>query len=227
MLYLIGLGLNEKSLSKEGLDAVKKCDKVYLENYTVEFPYAIEKLKLRKKIEKLGRSGVESDKLIEESNKENVALLVYGSPLFATTHSSLLKELKGKVKVIFNASIFDAVAGTGLQLYKFGKIASMPTWLKNYEPDSFIDIVIGNKKIDAHTLILVDIGLHFADSLNQLVEAAKRKKLKLDKIIVCSRMGINDKIYYESIDKLKRRKIESPYCLIVPGKLHFMEGELL
>ena len=38
MLYLIGLGLNEKSISLEGLEAVKKCKKVYLEGYTVDFP---------------------------------------------------------------------------------------------------------------------------------------------------------------------------------------------
>ena len=34
-LYFIGLGLNnEKDITINGLDAVKKCDIVYLENYT-------------------------------------------------------------------------------------------------------------------------------------------------------------------------------------------------
>ena len=39
MLYLIGLGLNEKSLSKEAIEIIKRCKKVYLEDYTVDFPY--------------------------------------------------------------------------------------------------------------------------------------------------------------------------------------------
>ena len=43
MLYLIGLGLNEKSISKESLASAKKCEKLYLEGYTVDFPYDIEK----------------------------------------------------------------------------------------------------------------------------------------------------------------------------------------
>ena len=39
MLYIIGLGLNFDGISKFGLGVVKKCKKVYLENYTVDFPY--------------------------------------------------------------------------------------------------------------------------------------------------------------------------------------------
>jgi diphthine synthase len=52
LLYLIGLGLNEKGISLEGLESVKKCTKVYLEGYTVDFPYGIELLEkiLGKKI---------------------------------------------------------------------------------------------------------------------------------------------------------------------------------
>ena len=44
MLYLIGLGLNENGISKQGLDVIGKCKKIYLENYTVEFPYSISDL---------------------------------------------------------------------------------------------------------------------------------------------------------------------------------------
>jgi len=44
MLYLIGLGLNENGISRNGLNVVSKCKKVYLENYTIDFPYSIERL---------------------------------------------------------------------------------------------------------------------------------------------------------------------------------------
>ena len=32
MLYLIGLGLNERSISHEGLEAIEKCKRVYLDD---------------------------------------------------------------------------------------------------------------------------------------------------------------------------------------------------
>jgi len=44
MLYIIGLGLNERGISLEGKDAVKKCKIFYLESYTVEFPYSLKDL---------------------------------------------------------------------------------------------------------------------------------------------------------------------------------------
>ena len=35
MLYFVGLGLgDEKDITVKGLEIVKKCDKIYLENYT-------------------------------------------------------------------------------------------------------------------------------------------------------------------------------------------------
>ncbi len=233
MLYIIGLGLNEKSISLEGLEAIKKCKKVYLEGYTVDFPYDINNLEkvIGKNIIKLERGDVESDKLVKESKKEDVGLLVYGSPLFATTHMTLIADLKKEkvgIKIIYSASIFDAIAETGLQLYKFGKISSMPKWQKNFEPESFLDYVIENKKINAHSIILVDIGLGFSDALEELEKSCENKKINLDNLIVCAGMGTEKaKIYYGKINKLKKKKIIPPYCFIIPEKMHFLEKEIL
>jgi len=96
MLYLIGLGLNEKGISKQGLEALDKCKKIYLESYTVDFPYSIEELEkvIEKKIIPANREKVENLSIVEEAKKENIALLVYGSPLFATTHITLIQEAK-------------------------------------------------------------------------------------------------------------------------------------
>src|SRR5574343_531174 len=99
MLYLIGIGLNEKSISKEAFEIIKKSKKVYIEGYTVDFPYEFSELEAQiGKFEILGREDVESEKLIEESKKHDISLLVYGSPLFATTHITLLNDCK-KAKV--------------------------------------------------------------------------------------------------------------------------------
>ena len=232
MLYIIGLGLNEQGISKQGMLAIGKCKKVYVEGYTVDFPYDIEKeLKLSKKLEILDRKDVESNFLIKEAKSRKIALLVYGSPLFATTHMSLVKDAKEqgvRVRIIYSASIFDAIAETGLQLYKFGKIASMPQWKNNYEPDSFLDIVKENRSIKAHSLILVDIGFHFKKALVQLEMAARNKDVELGKMVVCSKMGTDEKeIFYGTSDELRKKHIEAPYCFILPEEMHFMEKELV
>ena len=224
MLYLIGLGLNEKGISLEGLEVIKKCRKVYLEEYTVNFPYKKEKLEkiIGKKVISVNREFVENkmDELIKEAKKEDVILLIYGSPLTATTHISLIHEAeKNKVKyeVIYSASIIDAVSETGLQVYKFGKIASIP----KHESSSFFEIIKDNQKIHAHSLILVDIGLELNDAFKKLGNIK-------EKILICSQLGTKSKkIFYGKISELKNREIKQPYCIIIPAKLHFIEEEVL
>jgi len=236
MFYLIGIGLNLESISLEALEALKSCEKIYMESYTVELPYKIEELHglieevLKKRIIHLTRIMVEGEKFLEEARDKNIALLVYGSPLTATTHISLILKCRKeniKYRVLHNASILDAISETGLQAYKFGKITSMPAWKDNYKPDSFIDIIKDNLKIKAHTLILVDIGLSYPEALRQLEEAASNK-LKLDKIIVCSQLGTEkSRIFYEKFQELAGREIYAPFCFIIPSSLHFLEEEAL
>jgi diphthine synthase len=232
MLYLIGLGLNSRGISKEGMLALEGCKKVYVEGYTVDFPYDIEKeLKLGKNLEILDRAKVESNFLIKEAKSRKVALLIYGCPLFATTHMSLIQDAhaqKVRTKVIYSASVFDSIAETGLQLYKFGKIASMPTWSGNYEPDSFIEIVKENQSIKAHSLILIDIGLNFKKAIVQLEMAAQNKGFDLKKIIICSKIGTDEKqILYGTTEYLRKKSIDSPFCFIIPSELHFLEKEVI
>jgi diphthine synthase len=233
MLYIIGLGLNEKGISLEGVETLKRCKKVYLENYTVNFPYSEKKLEkiIKKKIIPAGREFVEGNSLIGEAKKEDICLLVYGSPLTATTHIALIHEAKKskvKCRIIYSSSIFDAIAETGLQIYKFGKIASMPKWSRNFTPKSFMEIVKQNMEIDSHSLILIDISLELGKAIEELEESAREYNLKLDKILVCSKLGTGEsKIIYGSMKNLKNKKIKMPYCIIVPSRLHFMEQEVM
>lgn len=232
MFYLIGLGLDEKSISLEALEACRKADKSYIEYYTVEFPYSIEKLEkvIGKRIIPLTRIMVEHEEFLDEARKKDIILLVYGSPLTATTHISLLLKCRKErieYRVLHNASIFDAVCETGLQVYKFGKTASMPKWEEKHKPKSFIDIVKFNQLIKAHTLILVDIGLDYGDALRQLQECCKGK-IKLDKIVVCSKLGtIDARIYYDFLPELYGKEVYAPFCFIIPSSLHFLEEEAL
>jgi len=227
MLYLIGLGLNEKGISLEGIEIARKCE-CYLEGYTVDFPYKQEDLEkiIGKKVIILKREEVESENIVDKARQKEVALLVYGSPLFATTHVALLQmciEQKVKYKIVHSASIFDAIAETGLQMYKFGKTASLPAWTEKHKPMSFAEVIKENLVIKAHTLLLVDIGLEFKEALKQLTDS-----VEINELVVCSNMGTNKaKIAYGNVEKLTKQKIEKPFCFIIPSELHFLEQEFL
>ena len=176
------------------------------------------------------RNLVESDFLIKEAKKQNIALLIYGDPLSATTHISLLNESKKsgvKVEILHNTSIINAITETGLQLYKFGKTASIPKWKENYKPKSFYEFIKENQSINAHTLLLVDIGLNLRDALNELSEASNRN-LSDKIIIICSQLGTDkSKIINGKIKELIKKKIKEPFCIIIPASLHFTEAEFL
>lgn len=237
MLYLIGLGLNVDGISEFGKEVAKRCKRVYLENYTINLPYSEGELReklLLKKVIPADRKFIESEQIVDEAKRQDVALLIYGSPLTATTHISLINEAKRlnvKYKIIYSASIIDAVAETGLQLYKFGKIASMPKWdeKKNFTPDSFMEIVKENQSINAHSLILIDIDLEFKDALNELKISAEKNNIKIDNLILCQSLGTkHSKIFYGPIKKFNMfDSVRMPYCIIIPGPLHFVEKEML
>jgi diphthine synthase len=236
MLYLIGLGLDKKDISLKALEAVKKCDSVYLEVYTnviLSSQKDIEKV-IRKKVIKADRKDVEEGKeILENAKKKNVALLVSGDPLSATTHIELIlraKKEKIKVKVVHAPSVFTAVAETGLQLYKFGKTASIARWQPNFHPESFYDIIKENLRVHAHTLVLIDIGLDVREALGYIDSIAKMRDPEMleRKIIACEQLGTDkQKISYGKLDELLKKKYSLPACIIIPGGLHFMEIEFL
>lgn len=240
MLYLIGMGLRGDDIPYSGVCAVKKkCDTVYCERYT-NLP-GIEKKELEKildtSITVVEREDVEEKEIIiDEAERNNVALLVFGDPLAATTHIDLVLQAKKKeidVKIIHAASIFSAVSETGLQLYKFGKTVSLVYSEKNYSPTSFYDTIVSNKERGLHTLLLLDIKEDEQRYMNpneafEIIEKVDKKGV-VDRIVAVSRLGREDQqIVYGSIDDLKSLKYGAPpHCLIVPGNLHFLEEEFL
>jgi len=228
MLNLIGLGMNENSLTAEALEAIKSSDKIYLENYTINFPYKIKDLNLN--ITELSRQQIEDESILKEAKTKNISLLIYGDALSATTHIQLILAAKKQnisCRIFHNASILTTIAETGLQLYKFGKTASMPNWKEHTnKPTSFANIIKQNQSIDAHTLILTDIGLEIKDAISQLKESTQSIP---NKIITLSSAGTkNQKIFYDNPENLaKNKQIKMPFCLIIPADLHFLEEEFL
>jgi diphthine synthase len=168
VLYLVGLGLGDvEDITLRGLNAVKKCSKVYLEAYTSILSYGLSKTQLEesygREIEEADREFVESacDGVLNSAKTEDIALLVVGDPFGATTHSDLVlraKSLGTPVKVIHNASIVNAVGCCGLQLYSFGEIVSIVMWTENWQPDSYYDKIRANRERGLHTLCLLGLS---------------------------------------------------------------------
>jgi diphthine synthase len=210
-----------------GKKILKNVKKIYLESYTVEFPYTKKELEkeLKIKVVDAGREFVESERIVEEAKDEDVALLVYGSPLVATTHISLINACKSggvKFQVLHAGSVFDAVAESGLSFYKFGKTASLPAWSSGFTPKSFMEIIEDNLKIGAHTLLLIDIGLSFDSAREQLVKSGVSGK-----VVVCSRLGVKSRFYYDELGEIDGDRVKAPFCIIVPGKIEEYEVEAL
>jgi len=102
----------------------------------------------------------ESDEILRDADKEDVALLVVGDPFGATTHTDIIlraRALKVPTRVIHNASIMNAVGACGLQLYNFGQTVSLVFFTDTWKPDSFYDRIKENVDLGMHTLVLLDI----------------------------------------------------------------------
>ncbi len=244
MLALVGLGLwDENDISLKGLEAVKKAGIVYVELYTNIWHGSVENLeKLAcKKIIVLGRKDVEDGfaKIVDEAKNKRVCLLVPGDPLAATTHADLVAQAKKagiETRIIHASSIFTAVAESGLQLYKFGKTATIPLPEKTggVSPESVYDAIKGNLSLGLHTLLLLDIDIENSRNLSvkealSILEHIDRDKIFKDKkIVVMSRLGSgNQKIVCSEITKPVGTDYELPAIIIVPGRLHFAEEEIL
>ena len=240
MLYLIGLGLwNEKDISLRGIEACKKCDYVYAELYTNKWGGSMDALEkiINKKITVLERSGMEEDsiKLVEKSKERDVAILVPGSPLFATTHIKIIREANEagiKTDIIHSSSIQSAIAESGLSVYNFGKTVSIPVPMENYNPTSFYEEIVKNMSLGLHTLVLLDIEMSTQEGIKILLDIEKEKENKVitedTKMIIISQIGSkHKKIKYDNVDALEKESFPAPAVLLIPGKLHFMEKEYL
>ncbi|CAB9529324.1 Diphthine methyl ester synthase [Seminavis robusta] len=171
VLYMVGLGLgDENDITVKGLKIVQQCDLVVLEAYTSVLGI-VDKEKLEalygKPIVVADRDTVETqaDEIILQNDK-NVAFLVVGDPLCATTHTDLWLRARQKgiqVEIVHNASIMGAAASSGLSLYNFGQTVSIPFFEDNWKPTSFVPKIEYNLQGGMHTLCLLDIKVKEPD----------------------------------------------------------------
>jgi diphthine synthase len=229
-LTLIGTGVSF-DLTLSAIEALKTCHEAYIETYTN--PIDTEKIKnlehmIGKSITLLDRSHLESSFLVDKAKSADICILASGDPLTATTHITLVIEAKQKsipVRVIHNSSIHSIVpAKAGLQIYRFGKTASLVNPRPNYKPTSSLDVIRENLKRDLHTLVLLD-----TEPTPMEAKAALEMLSEFDKVIVLSRVGHEDeKLSFGKISELKDQSLgRVPFTIIIPAKLHPMEQEFL
>lgn len=245
MFYLIGLGLKPKHLTLEAIEAIKKCGKIFLENYTSVYSEGtIKELEqiTGKKIELLNRKNIEEEfnEILSKAKAENIALLVFGNSLSATTHIQLLLDCRRKkidFDVIAGISVFDFLGATGLQQYKFGRTTTIALPEKNFFPESFYDAIVENHKIGLHTLCLLDIKaeqnrlMTAKEALEVLekIESNRKTKILSNAIIVAfsNAFSANEKIAVGKLSEIKKAEIGTPASIIVCGKLNEKEKEAL
>ena len=234
----IGLGLNdEKGLTLEGLEEARHANSVFAEFYTNVMPgLDLKKLELLlgKKVVVLNRIQLEDEgakSIVAAARRERVAFLVPGDPMIATTHISIRLELAKKgvpSRIIHGPSVTSAVCGaTGLQSYKFGKSVTLPR--EPGVPGSLLDTVRDNKTRGLHTLILLDVRPEMAQQLT--IENAATKLVAADPTlgnwmgIGVARIGSEDQFVLSAkLGKLQNQDFgRIPHCLVIPGRLHFME----
>jgi len=246
MLLLVGFGIHVyKGLSAKALEVLNSVNTIYVEKYTSPMPDPdIDALKsaLNKEVKIVPRWFVEDGREILESAKNNdVALVVYGDPLIATTHLELRvrAEKNGiKSRVLHASSSITSIIGEcGLHMYKIGRIITLVSEaqaIASIYYTIYSNLIGGN-----HTLILLeynqenDFFLKPNDAFNMLLDCEKDQKHEVISedtfAIVASRIGIDDqKIISGRIGSLLQHDFGvPPHSIIITGSLHFTEIDAL
>ncbi len=228
MLTLVGLGLRDGDISRRGIDAIASADAVFAEFYTnsIEYDLAALEDETGADITVLDRGGVEDDdRVFRAAQDRDVAFLVSGDPLTATTHQDVLFRARDagiETEIVHAPSILTAVAETGLSIYKFGRTTTLPEPYDGAVPDSPFDVIRANRDQGLHTLLLLDIGMEIPDALDIVAD-------RMDgPFLACSELGTEHRrIVYGDAATLRAHDFGLPACLIIPGDLSDNEQERL
>lgn len=243
MLHVIGIGTRKEHITPEMITTIQNSSKVYIEHYTNFYENSFDELEkyLETSITPCIREDVETraeELLLLPSRKDDVALLIIGDVLVATTHTDLLlraRDLKIETKVYHNVSIANLITKTGLQWYKFGRVTSIPFFNDKFMPRTPYLQLYDNLNIGAHSLFLLDLNpsndiaykghdkyltankaLQFLLDISQIMldnEEIEEKEANIidsqTPAIICSRLGMRgEKILYGTIEELIEKDSE-------------------
>lgn len=230
MLSIIGLGLEDREINEKGINAMEEADKAFAEFYTNTETVGLERLeeKTGTEIEKISREEVEQeDRIVNEAGEKDVAFLVSGDALTATTHYDIKHRAEKKgigTKVIHAPSIFTSIAETGLNVYKFGRTVTLP---EQGKPESVIEHIEKNDSVGLHTLILLDINYDASDAAKKMVEM--EEELADREAVILERANLeSQEITVSTLEEVSLGGFgDPPHSIILPGEKSHKEEEFL
>lgn len=249
MLFLVGVGLSDGDISARATEVLKKKEiELYSENYTCKLDAerieSISKIS-GKKVTPLQREDMEDGiaKIVERGKGNDIAILVGGDPLIATTHKIIYTEAKKRkvaVSIIHSTSILSAAIGeSGLDFYRFGAICTIPRWSEHYKPVSFYETIEKNQSINLHSLLLLDFDKDKESSIQPsdaaaVLDAAEKKYRKgiikdQTKFIMLHNLSLPDeRKEMLEFSELKGVNVGTgSTVLLLPSKLSDMEKETI
>jgi diphthine synthase len=250
MLWFVGTGINGyRGLSIAAIEVLRKCDIVYIETFTsalseVDIQGVNSLLEMQTK--PVQRWFVEDGRdLLESARTKDVALVTYGDPFIATTHSELRsRAAKKSIKtaILHSASgIASTIGESGLHVYKFGRMVTMTSEL--HSAATVYNTIFQNLLVGSHTLILTEYShndeckepffLDPSSVFKMLLDAERAHKHEIFSddtfAVVASRVGMQDqKITSGKVKSLMKMEFGiGPHSVIVTGALHFTETQAL
>lgn len=249
-LVFVGMGLyDEKDLSLRALEEIKTASAVFVELYTSLMPgLEVSRLEeaLGKPVKVVSRTNLEEERgeqILEEAKKSKAVFLVPGDPMIATTHVDLRIQAEKKglaTRVVHGASIVSAVVGsTGLQNYKFGRSVTVPFAENGIKANAPHDVIMENKNRGLHTLCFLDIKAEqkrFMTVKNGLTALLAMEKERREHVVGMGTLAVGIARAGAPDCSVKAGFVEdlldhdfgaAPHCLVLPGRLHFVEAEAL
>ncbi len=247
LLYLVGLGVGESDITERAIAIMNKSE-LFLDSYTTTV--SSEKLDhikdiTSRQITVLSRSDMEEKcgPIIEKAAKMDIAILVGGDPLIATTHKTLIIEARKagvNTEIVHSSSIFSVAIGeSGLDFYRFGPVCTIPRWSEHYKPVSFYETVRSNMERNLHSIMLLDYdnkekrSISVQEALQVLIESEKAYKSGIfnqdTALLALCNAGMSTQIKVTgSIKALNAtRNLNGLITLILPSKLSEIEKETL
>ena len=248
-LYLVGLGVYKTPMiPQEWFKKIINSKYIFFEEYTSPTPYDTQYLRKffgRSDIQPIDRESLEVkiEEIVRKAMENDVSILVYGDPLIATTHKSLIvtsREMGVEYEILHNVSSYlYAITESGLDIYKIGPIGTLIRGSIDINR-STLDKVMYNLEHGFHSPILLEYAaeenymMHPSEAIEILKEDDKLWKRILDNqsyILVLMALGFEKeyKLAYRpwEIEEIKLLPEGYPAIIIITGKLHFMEKEYI
>jgi diphthine synthase len=247
-IVFVGLGLwDERDLSLRAREMVREADEVVAEFYTSRLMGTDpERLaaSLGRSFTVLSREEVESGQegLLDRADGRTLVFMTGGDALTATTHQELRRgalERGYRVDVVHAASIKTAVPGLlGLSDYRFSRTTTLVTPSPSFFPESPLDVILANRSVGLHTLVLLDIDAergHFmtaSEGAAVLAETLRRREAR-DEAVDPDLLGLDTPVCVVAragssrphlaggpLREVAQGDFGPPlHCLVVPGRL--------